>query len=103
MKIYDNQLGGAGSGETNRIQDVQKTDAGNTGRTSPAGGPSGDRVELSGTLGSLSRTLSSFQSDRAARIQSLAAEYQKGTYRADSAAISRSMVTEALNAGTHEA
>ena len=98
MQIYDNQIGGAGAGEAQRIQDVQKTDAGNAGRTSDRGGESDDSVELSGTLGRLSKALS--QSDRAARVESLAAEYQNSTYRANSAAISQSIVGEALNVGT---
>jgi len=99
MKIYDNHIGGAGAGETQRIQDVQNTDLANAGGISPAGGPASDRVELSGTLGRLSQALTSFQSDRAARVESLAVEYQRGNYQADSPAISRGLVSEALSVG----
>jgi hypothetical protein len=47
----------------------------------------------------LSQTLSSFHQDRANRVQALAAQYQSGNYRPDSAATSRGMVSEALAAG----
>jgi anti-sigma28 factor (negative regulator of flagellin synthesis) len=99
MKIYDNHIGGAGAGETQRLQDIQNTDLAHTGGTSAATARESDRVELSGTLGRLSQALSGFQSDRSARVDSLAVEYQRGTYQADSPAISRGLVGEALSVG----
>ena len=48
-------------------------------------------------MGSLSRALQSFGSSRASLVQSLAAQYQSGTYQVDSAAISRGIVSEALS------
>src|SRR5882757_6496800 len=99
MKIYDNNLGGAAAAETSRKQDIQQIDRSNTGQSSAAGNSS-DRVELSGTLGRLSRALSGFQTDRASRVQSLAAQYQEGTYHPDSTATSHSIVSEALDAGS---
>jgi len=99
MKIYDlNLTGGASSAETARAQEAQKlTQAGNS-RAGGAGG-SDDRVEFSSTLGSLSKALSAYGSDRASRVAALAAQYQSGTYRADAAATSRGIVSEALAAG----
>src|SRR3954447_17093882 len=99
MKIYDNNLGGTAAAETHRNQDIQQTDRSKAGQASAAGRNVDDRVELSGTLGRLSRALSGFQSDRASRVPSLTAQYQKGSYHTDSGAISRGMVGEALDAG----
>jgi anti-sigma28 factor (negative regulator of flagellin synthesis) len=48
-------------------------------------------------MGSLSRAMQSFGSGRASLVQSLAAQYQSGTYKVDSAAIGRGMISEALS------
>jgi hypothetical protein len=53
-------------------------------------------VEFSHTLGRLSQALAKDTSSHAAKLQSLTASYQNGTYRPDSSAISRAMVGEAL-------
>ena len=45
MKICDNHIGGAGAGETQRIQDIQNTDLANTGGTGAASARESDRVE----------------------------------------------------------
>jgi hypothetical protein len=50
-------------------------------------------------LSRLSRALTTFESSRANRIQTLAAEYQKGNYKPDSLATSRGIVSDALSAG----
>jgi anti-sigma28 factor (negative regulator of flagellin synthesis) len=100
MKITDQNLGGAAAPETARSQDVQLTSKNGAGSSSSSTIDANDRVEFSGGLGTLSRALSSFQSDRAGRVQSLAAQYQSGSYQPDSAAISRGMIAEALDAGS---
>jgi hypothetical protein len=98
MRIYDTNLTGTSAAETGRSQETQKIDRGSQGAASKTGGASSDHVELSGGLGRLSQTLSSFHQDRASRVQSLAALYQSGNYRPDSMATSRAMVSEALSA-----
>ena len=101
MRIYDTNLTGTSASETGRAQESQKPSRAGTGKT-PAGGGldrSTDRVEFSGTLSRLSRALTTFESSRASRIQTLAAEYQKGNYKADSLATSRGIVSDALSAG----
>jgi len=97
MKIYDSYLGGAAATGAQRTQETQQTER--SGGRSAASGDGGDRVEFSGSLGQLARVLSSDGSGRAARVQALAAQYQSGAYRPDSAATSRAMITEALSAG----
>ena len=101
MKVYDRGLTAA---ETGHTQDIQKLSNTSSGKSSTKGADSsGDRVEFSGNLGRLSRTLSAYDTSRASRVQALAAQYQSGNYRPDSVAISRGMVSEALGAGTQDA
>jgi len=99
MKIYDSNLGGAAASGAQRTQETQAADRNGAARTFALGGDGGDRVEFSGTLGRLSQALSASQSDRASRVQSLAAQYQSGLYRPDSAATGRAMIADALGAG----
>ncbi len=97
MKVYDRGLTPAETGQT---QDVQKLNNSSSGKSTNRGAdPSGDRVEFSGSLGRLSRTISTYDSGRANHIASLAAQYQSGNYLPNSAATSQGMVSEALGAG----
>jgi hypothetical protein len=59
----------------------------------------GDRVEPSSTLGTLSRAISALESERANRVQTHAVQYRSGSYHPDSVATARGMVSEALLAG----
>lgn len=95
MRITNQNLTGASTTGTSNTQDVQKS--GNTSNSSATGGAGGDTVELSSTLGSLSRAMQSFGTSRDSMVQSIAAQYQSGAYQIDSAAISRSMISEALS------
>jgi flagellar biosynthesis anti-sigma factor FlgM len=95
MRITNQNLTGASSAGTSSAQDVQKS--GNTSSSSATASAGGDTVELSSTMGSLSRAMQSFGSSRVSLVQSLAAQYQSGTYQVDSAAISRGMISEALS------
>jgi hypothetical protein len=98
MRVYDTNLTVTSAAETGRAQETQRIDRGTQGTASRTGRSGSDHVELSGSLGRLSQTLSSFQQDRASRVQSLAATYQSGKYRPDSMATSRAMVSEAISA-----
>jgi anti-sigma28 factor (negative regulator of flagellin synthesis) len=99
MKIYDSNMSSVGANASQRSQETQQTDRSNAGRSSAADGGNGDRVEFSGTLGRLSRVLSTFQNDRSSRVQALAAQYQAGAYQPDSGATSRGLISEALSGG----
>jgi len=100
MRINDRNLMGPAASETGRTPETQKLDR--TGASS-SGAPEsgGDRVEFSSSLGRLAQALSSHAAQRSSRVESLAALYQSGGYRADSQATSQSMISEALAAG-HE-
>ena len=100
MKIYDQNPIGTNASQTERAQEAQKTDkSGGTRTRGGAASASGDHVEFSGTLSRLSRTLGTFESSRANRVEALAAQYRSGSYRPDAVATSKSMVSEALSAG----
>lgn len=99
MKIYDQNISGASASQTGRAQEAQNASraGGNKSEGSKAGA-SGDQVEFSGTLSRLSRTIGTFETGRAERVQQLAAQYQAGAYRPDPAGTSRGMISEALSA-----
>ena len=99
MKVYDRNLTGAGAAETGKAQETAKADTGASRSSSRSGVGGGDRVELSGTLERLSRALDESGSQRAQRVESLAALYAAGRYRADPSAVSNAMVSEALVSG----
>jgi hypothetical protein len=94
MRVNDHNLTGAAAAEAGRTQESQRSGRG--GGAGATSGTGGDRVELSSTLGSLSRALEAHRSDRGAMVQELAAQYQSGRYRPDAAATSHAMITEAL-------
>jgi flagellar biosynthesis anti-sigma factor FlgM len=97
MRVYDQNLNGTAASRTGGAQEIQRSDA-PAGRRATARSES-DRVELSTTLGALSRALDGDRSGRASRVAELAAQFSRGEYRADSAATARGMLTEALAAG----
>ena len=103
MRVDDRNLTGAGPAQSGRAKETEKSNRNQAVRTGTAAtdqtDQTGDRVELSGTLETLSRVMSAFGSERANRVPALAAQYQNGSYYADSAATAGSMVSEALLAG----
>lgn len=102
MKIYDHNLSGTSAAETGRAKESQTAGrAGtSTSSTTAGGGVPADSVEFSGGLSQLSRAISSVDQARANRIQALTAEYQNGTYKVDAMATSKSMIAEAMSAGS---
>jgi anti-sigma28 factor (negative regulator of flagellin synthesis) len=97
MRVDDRNLTGTAPAQSGRTQQTGKSNRNQAVRTGTAAtGETGDRVELSNTLETLSRAMSAFGSERANRVQALAAQYQSGSYHADSAATARGMVSEAL-------
>jgi hypothetical protein len=99
MKIYDQNLTGTSAAETGRAQETQKLNRAGTGKSPRGVDGSNDSVEFSGTLSRLSRTLTTFETTQASRVQVLAVQYQSGNYRPDSAATSKGLVSEAMSAG----
>jgi anti-sigma28 factor (negative regulator of flagellin synthesis) len=98
MKVVDRNLNSGSAVESGRAQETQRASS-TTGSTAAKQTSSGDRVEFSNTLGGLARAMSAFATNNASNVQALSAQYQKGTYQADSQATSRAMVAQALTAG----
>ena len=94
MKITSNDLSGLGATGAGRTQEAQI----NSSSSSTAGyqGGSGDNVNFSSALGSLSRAMSAEGTGRGERVQALAAQYQSGSYSVNSAAVSRGLMAEAM-------
>lgn len=99
MKVYDHSPTGATSAGSARTQETQRTDLRETARSSGSSSGGGDRVELSGALGTVTRAMAASNSARSSKVQSLAGQYQSGVYQPDAAAASRGMVADALGAG----
>jgi hypothetical protein len=100
MRIYDVNLTGPSATESGRAQETQRSDRAGGAKTGGAvANGNSDRVEFSSTLGRLSQALSADGSARASQVQSLAAQYESGNYRPNSAATSKGMVDDALSAG----
>jgi|SRR5580693_4325281 flagellar biosynthesis anti-sigma factor FlgM len=72
-------------------------DSGNRRTTGAGSGGAGtDSVELSGLAGKISQAVSQNAANSSAKVEQLRSEVTNGTYQADSAAISRGVVSEAL-------
>jgi hypothetical protein len=94
MRVNDQNLTGVNTGAAAGTHETQR--AGRTPPGSTAGTAHGDRVELSGAVGTISRAMSADSGGRAARVRELAAQYHSGGYRPDAAATSRAMISDAL-------
>jgi hypothetical protein len=100
MRISNSDLTGAAGAESARAQELQKTGRGASASSRSVGSASsGDRVEFSAGLGQLAQAISIYGASRATQVRNLAALYQGGGYRSDSAATSHAMVSDALSAG----
>jgi anti-sigma28 factor (negative regulator of flagellin synthesis) len=94
MKVTSQDLSGLGAAGASGAQEVQK--GGAASKSGGLGSRGSDRIDFSSTLGSLSRAMSSDGSTRQAKLQVLTAQYNSGSYSADSAAIGRGLISEAL-------
>jgi len=97
MKVLDTNLMGTSAAAAPPAGSVTKQ-SGLTGTPAGTAG-SGDRVEFSGFAGKLGATLAAQSAGRAARVMSLARDYQAGRYQTDSLATSRALVSETLAGG----
>ena len=97
MRVDQRNLTGTAA-ETGRAAESQPSGRGGRAGTAASGGSGADQVELSG----LSRALHASASSLNSRVEQLAAQYQAGQYQPDAAAISRSMVGEALGSSSSD-
>ncbi|MGD0498927.1 MAG: hypothetical protein ABSC23_10880 [Bryobacteraceae bacterium] len=97
MKIPDQNLTNLAAAGSRRTEETRETERQRSASEPSSAAGGGDRVEFSAALGQLARAISAYGADRTSRVQTLAALYQSGGYRSDSAATSRAMVSEALS------
>ncbi len=98
MKIYESGFGGAsGVGGARGSEPISPQTNGKGGGSTVS---TGDHVDLSSGLNSLSRALSSFETGRAQKVQALTSQYQSGNYKVDAAAVSHSIVNAAISGGS---
>jgi len=98
MKVYDRNLAGAsaaGTGRTAETQSLSRSTESAKGATSKG---DGDRVELSSTLGKLSRALRAYSEQHSPALQALAAQVQSGQYKPDPLTVSQKMIAETIAA-----
>jgi hypothetical protein len=101
MRVYDQNLKGAAAAQTGNAQEVHGAGrSGNSARTHGSNSE-GDRIEFSHTMSAVSRALAAHETERAAHVQKLAAQYAKGEYHTDSAATSRAMVSDSVASAAH--
>jgi hypothetical protein len=101
MRVDDRNLTSVPAAESGRAQETQRPGREDNLRSgSGTAGGGGDQVELSSTLGSLSKAMSAYGSDRGSRVAELTAQYSSGSYQPNSLATSRGVISEALAAGT---
>jgi hypothetical protein len=101
MRVDDRNLTSVPAAESGRTQDTQRLGREDGLRSGPGSASGeGDQVELSSTLGSLSKAMSAYGSDRGSLVAALAAQYSSGSYQPNSLGTSQGMVSEALAAGT---
>lgn len=96
MKVTNQNSTSASTSGPGSAQEIQRSQTTTGASSTSKSNAAGDSVELSSTLGTLSRAMESYSSSRSSQVQALAAQYQSGTYKVDSAAISRGMISEAL-------
>ena len=94
IQIYNDGLAGAGASETSRAYEVSRATSGGKASTGTTAGAE-DQVEIS----ALSSTLAAQGSQRASRVNELAAAYQGGNYQVNSMDVSKAIVNNALKAG----
>ena len=101
MRIYDVNVMGTSAADSSRTQETQRAERDGRPATTGTGGArndAGDHIELSTTLNALGRAMSTYGTDRAAKVQALAAQFRTGNYSVNSLATSQAMISAALSA-----
>ncbi len=100
MRIIDNnQTGASLPARTERAGQVQPAGSTGAGRVK---GAAGDQVELSGFAGKISASLKADASSHADRVRSIAEAVRSGSYKVDSMAVSKALVSQAISGGQSE-
>ena len=99
IRIQNDGLTGTAASETSRTQDLLQV-GGKGNRTGSRVGGSGDSVEISSLSGQIADASSAAQASQASRVRQLASLFSTGRYQVDSMALSGSLVSHAIQAGS---
>jgi anti-sigma28 factor (negative regulator of flagellin synthesis) len=101
IRIQNDGLAGASAAETNRTQDIVQVGSQSSSSASRIGGAS-DSVEISSLFAKISDASSSMEAAQGNRVNFLTQLYQSGRYQPDSAAVSKALVSQALDSSGTE-
>lgn len=96
MRVNDSLLSQTAASDFGNTQKSEAVAAGVVQRESATQPQDGDRVQLSSLSGRILKMLAVHSVDRAARIERLAADYRAGRCQPDAQAVSRSIISEAM-------
>jgi len=97
MKIQNNGLQGTNPLETGRTQGVPTTGGANGANGHTIAGHEGDTVQISGISQQLAESNALDGKQRENRVAELAAQYAKGQYQVNAAALSQKMVSGSIS------
>lgn len=85
-------------GPTERTRETKRVSSSKPASVSSGGASQSDDVTISSTASQASSLLSADQNQRAEKVDKLTLEVQSGQYKVDSAAVSKALVDQALQA-----
>ena len=99
MKIQNNGLQGTNPLETGQTQATPPTTGAGSLKGHTVSGHDGDTVQISGISQQLAESNAIDGKQRENRVAALAAQYAKGQYHVDAAALSQKLVSNSISAG----
>ncbi len=100
VKVNEASLNQAAAPQLNKTAHAEPVEAGGPKKPGESQrGAESDQAQISDLSGRLLQVLNAESPQRAARLESLSAEYRAGKYQVDAAAVSRRLVDDALTNG----
>lgn len=96
MRIENQNLNGAAGLQTGQTPEVNRSEHLGSGSSSRVSSNGGDHAEISSLAENVSQTLSAQSVNRAQRIQQLTLQVRDGAYKPSAAAVSSSIVNDAV-------
>jgi hypothetical protein len=97
MRVDDRNLNSAAGPQSGRTPETQPADRpGSTSAALISESAGGDRAEISGLAGRISKTVGAQSVERANRVQVLARQYRTGNYNVNAQSASRGVIQDAL-------
>jgi len=99
MKIHNDGLQGTNRLETGKTQATPPTTGAGNLKGQTVSGHDGDTVQISGISQHLAEANALDEKQRENRVAALAAQYSKGQYQVNAAALSQKLVSNSIGAG----